>query len=77
VTNTDTPCCSICGIEIFTGLMAAFCSRERCEFRPDNKTGDAFIESFRHDFKIVPEPLGEEWPGNLSEAEKAAQGRLL
>ena len=66
--------CSICGCAITTGLMAAFCARERrCEFWPDGEDGERAIRMFREDFGIVPEMLGDEWTGALSHEEKVAQ----
>jgi hypothetical protein len=43
----DDPKCDRCGAPITTGLMAAICPhREKCEFWPDDKDSQDFLDSF-------------------------------
>lgn len=43
---TDDFKCEVCGIEVTSGLMGAMCPlRERCEFWPDDKQSQDFLDS--------------------------------
>ena len=46
MTDEQDPRCSRCGAEVTTGFMAAICPhRERCEFWPDDKESQDFLDS--------------------------------
>ena len=47
MTDTTAPKCDRCGAPMTTGLMAAICPRrEGCEFWPDDKDSQDFLDSF-------------------------------
>ena len=52
--STDSPRCEVCGAELTTALMAAFCPRrEQCHFWPDDDQGREFIRLLRgEDFDL-------------------------
>lgn len=45
MTDDLDPRCSVCGAEVTTGFMAAICPhRERCEFWPEDKESQKFLD---------------------------------
>lgn len=46
--SDDIPKCDKCGVELFTGLMAALCPlKEQCEFWPDDEESQDFLRALR------------------------------
>ena len=52
--ENETPRCDVCGIEVTSGLMGAMCPfREKCEFWPEDKESQDFLDSLK--MRYIPE----------------------
>jgi hypothetical protein len=60
VTEGDDPRCEVCGAPVTSALMAAMCPhREKCEFWPEDKLSQDFLDGLGMRYTARGAPTGE------------------